>query len=67
MITASSKKIVPIDLAEIERICHALERLRDYSPMIRQLWIQTAGLKQRLEKLHQELRKSETTKQETPQ
>ncbi len=55
----SKKRIVEIDLAEIQRLRDALARLRDYSPMIRQLWIQVAGLYQRLEKL-------ETTQQEAP-
>lgn len=49
-----SKELVTVDLAEIQRIRDALMRLRDYSPMIRQLWIQVAGLYQRLSKSTQQ-------------
>lgn len=50
MNTASEKRLVQVDLDEIQRIRDQLAKLRDYSPMIRVLWSQVAGLYQRLEK-----------------
>lgn len=50
MNTASEKRLVQVDLDEIQRIRDQLAKLRDYSPMIRVLWGQVAGLYQRLEK-----------------
>ena len=50
MNTASEKRLVQVDLNEIQRIRDQLAKLRDYSPMIRVLWSQVAGLYQRLEK-----------------
>lgn len=43
----ASDPLVEIKLSEIQRIRDALSRLRDYSPMIRVLWSQVAGLYQR--------------------
>jgi hypothetical protein len=57
MNTASEKRLVQVDLDEIQRIRDQLAKLRDYSPMIRVLWSQVAGLYQRLAK---------STQQETP-
>lgn len=50
MNTASEKRLVQVDLDEIQRIRDQLAKLRDYSPMIRVLWSQVAGLYQRLAK-----------------
>jgi len=50
MNTASEKRLVQVDLDEIQRIRDQLAKLRDYSPMIRVLWGQVAGLYQRLAK-----------------
>ena len=54
MNTASEKRLVQVDLDEIQRIRDQLAKLRDYSPMIRVLWSQVAGLYQRLAKSTQQ-------------
>jgi hypothetical protein len=56
--------LVQLKLSEIQRIRDALMRLRDYSPMIRNLWSQVAGLYQRLGKDAQRRPVTATTKPE---
>jgi len=46
----ASDPLVQLKLSELQRIRDALMRLRDYSPMIRVLWTQVAGLYERLAK-----------------
>jgi len=45
-----SDPLVSLRLSEIQRIRDVLASLRDYSPMISRLWVQVAGLYQRLAK-----------------
>jgi hypothetical protein len=49
MNTVSDKSVAEKLLEELTRVRDALMRLRDYSPMIRELWKQAAGSIQRLE------------------
>jgi hypothetical protein len=46
----SEDPLVGLRLSEIQRIRDALASLREYSPMISRLWVQVAGLYQRLAK-----------------
>lgn len=46
-------RLVPVKLGEIRRLRDALQRERDRSNIARQLWLQVAGLYQRLQQTPQ--------------
>jgi len=48
--TTASDDLVTLPLSEIQRIRDALARLREYSPMVKVLFNQVAGLHERLAK-----------------
>ena len=43
------KCMVLVDIEDLRRFKLALERARDYHPVVRKLWLQVAGLIQRAE------------------
>lgn len=49
MTSVTEKRLVRVDIDELRRFKFALEKARDYHPVNRKLWLQIAGLIQRLE------------------